>query len=162
MGKINVLLVAIILSGYFTANCRNNSVSADNNAKALSTDLDRTAVKVIFDDVTCTTFFGRWHYVYNDENQNFTLKLGDDGGKVVGTHCFVYGRFGDKIDCPDENSIHGICNGDYIKATVHSDWANDPISIEIKLVGKDTLSLKPLSDAGQSFIQMEMLFVKEQ
>src|SRR5690554_3061639 len=138
MGKINVLLVAIILSGYFTANCRNNSVSADNNAKALSTDLERTAVKEIFDDVTCTAFFGNWHYVYNDENQNFTLKLGDDEGKVVGTHCFVYGRFGDKRS--EERRVGKECRSqwwaDHSSRRRHTrcgrDWSSDVCSSDLK------------------------------
>ncbi len=161
MVKINILLLVITLGFFITTSFKQKCICANDNARIFNKQKKDSVSKQTNDYLSCTYLDGTWNYIFNNDHQDFSISLIVNDATITGKHCFVYGEFGDKIDCPDENSINAIWDGNKIKGKIISDWATDSISIELKLISKDSLCLIPFSDAGQSFFQTKMLFVKK-
>jgi len=160
MEKIKVFIVLVATSLIFTGCFEQKKNTESSNSESLCKE-DSIVSNRGANILNCNYLNGKWNYIYNSSSQDFTISLEVSGFNISGSHCFVYGELGEKMDCPEGNSLSAICSDNHIKGKIHSDWANDSISIELKLVSKDTLSLLPLSDAGMSFFQRKMLFTRK-
>ena len=106
------------------------------------------------------SFNGRWSYIYNDDGKEYSIEFGVDNDSLTGTHCFIEGIYGNKIDCPDVNSfIFKEVSNDKILGMFSSDFSSDKINCSLVII-KDTLVLQCHSNTGFTLFEEEMKFIK--
>lgn len=159
----------IIISFWLITGCKKNEVVKDlppHPPTPLKAEANKTSSIKEADAATPNTYAlyldkmpGNWEYEGNDNEHSFSLTISKENNNMYVDFCFVKGRNGDYIDCPEEKVAMKYTNG-ILTAELISGFEENPIVADFSMTANDKLVLRTSTEIIYSFFSKEMVFTR--